>query len=100
MPIYCEDPRLSLEVPGLDYKASPLPEGFDPEPLTRNDLQLFIAFAASFLDISIALTGSTGSLGVSVGVFQGCFSVELRWTRCRTRGSLGPAVARYWKRLV
>ena len=52
MPIYCEDPRLSVEVPGLDYKASPLPEGFDPEPLTRNDLQLFIAFAASFLDMS------------------------------------------------
>ena len=52
VPIYCENPRLSLEVPGLDCKAFPLPEGFDPEPLTRNDLQLFIAFAASFLDMN------------------------------------------------
>ena len=52
VPIYCEDPRLSLQGPGLDYKAFPLPEGFDPEPLSRDDLQLFIAFAASFLDMT------------------------------------------------
>ena len=54
VPIYCEDPRLALEGPGLDYKAFLLPEGFDPVPLSRDDLQLFIGFAASFLDMTFA----------------------------------------------
>ena len=51
VPIYCEDPRLSLECPGLSYKAFQLPPKSTPKQLTRDDLQLVIAFAAGFLDM-------------------------------------------------
>ena len=51
VPIYCEDPRLSLECPGLSYKAFQLPPESTPKQLTRDDLQLVIAFAAGFLDM-------------------------------------------------
>ena len=52
VPIYCEDPRLALEAPGLRYKAFRVPEQFDPVPVSRHDLELFIACAASFLDMT------------------------------------------------
>ena len=52
VPIYCEDPRLALEAPGLHYKAFRAPEQLNPVPVSRHDLELFIACAASFLDMT------------------------------------------------
>ena len=49
--LYCEDPALSLEGPGLDYIAFKLPNGFDQEKLTREDLELYIAYASIFFDL-------------------------------------------------
>ena len=49
--LYCEDPALSLEGPGLDYIAFKLPNGFDQEKLSRGDLELYIAYASSFFDL-------------------------------------------------
>ena len=51
VPLYCEDPALSLEGPGLDYIAFKLPNGFDQEKLTREDLELYIAYASIFFDL-------------------------------------------------
>ena len=57
--IYCEDPALSLQGPGLEYRAFKLPDGFDQEPLSRDDLQLYIAYAASFFDMeSVPVNGT------------------------------------------
>ena len=59
VPIYCEDPALSLQGPGLEYRAFKLPDGFDQEPLSRDDLQLYIAYAASFFDMeSVPVPGT------------------------------------------
>ena len=60
VPIYCEDTRLSLDCPGLCYKAFSLPPEFSPEPLTRDDLEIVIAFAASFLDMDQVIKKDLG----------------------------------------
>ena len=51
VPLYCEDPALSLEGPGLDYIAFEMPIDLDQEKLTREDLELYIAYASSFFDL-------------------------------------------------
>ena len=59
MPIYCEDPCLELEGPGEKYRALKLPSGV--QPLSTEDLQLYLGFAAGFLDVdSMAEAGSKG----------------------------------------
>ena len=49
VPIYCKDPRLSFEGPGQNYMALKLHSGV--KPLSTEDLQLYLGFAASFLDM-------------------------------------------------
>ena len=52
VPLYCEDPALSLEGPGLEYRAFKLPGGFGREqPLSRDGLELCIACAAGIFDL-------------------------------------------------
>ena len=51
VPLYCEDPALSLEGPGLEYPAFKLPHRFDQEKISRGDLELYIAYASSFFDL-------------------------------------------------
>ena len=51
---YCEDPRLSLQRPGHEFKAIDLANGLSPEPLTKEDLEHLLDVTAAFMNVDEA----------------------------------------------